>query len=258
VRSADQNIGYIKEQLQINDTLQRENFVARMRVLDYWRQLAQKEEDRGEYVAKIGAARQKMRDIELRIENLHDSYVREAADELKDSPRRIADLKERIRPSEDQLKRAVVVAPIAGVVVDLKVHTTGGVVAPRDPLMDIVPEQSVLIIEGKMQTTDIRHVQIGADVDLQLIAYKRRVTPRVPGTLSYVSADSLVDRTPAGDRPYYLVQIVVKKEDLKKAGELELTPGMPVEAFIRTQERTMLEYLLQPLTDSIRRAFREY
>lgn len=257
VRSADQHVGFIREQLQINDTLNRGNFVARTRVLDYRRQLAQKEEDRGEYVAKIGVARQKIKDIELRIENLYNTYVREASDALNASPRRIAALKEQIRPRADQLKRAVVVAPIAGTVVDVKIHTSGGVIAPGEHLMDIVPEDAGLIVEGKMRVRDIRHVRIGSQVDLQLVAYKRRVTPRVPGTLTYISADSLSEHTSAGEQPYYLVQIMVKKEDLQEAGDLELTPGMPVDAFIRTTERTMIEYLSQPITDRLQHAFRE-
>lgn len=258
IRSADQNIGYVKEQLDINKSLKDKNFASLTAVLDYRRQVASKEEDRGEYLARLGAAKQKLKDVELRIEGLYDTYVREAADELKETQRRIADVEDRIRPSLDQLRRAVITAPIAGEVVDLQVHTSGGVIAPRQPLMDIVPADSHLIIEGKVRVEDVRHVQVGAEVDVQLTAYKRRITPRVPGRLTYISADSLTEKTPTGEMSYYQVYITVEPEALEAAGGLQLTPGMPVQAFIRTEGRTVLEYLMQPITDSMQRAFREY
>jgi len=258
IRSADQNIGFVKEQLDINKSLKDKNFASLSAVLDYRRQMASKEEDRGEYLSRLGAAKQKLKDVELRIEGLYDTYVREAADELKETQRRIADLEDRIRPSMDQLRRAVITAPLAGEVVGLQVHTTGGVIAPRAPLMDIVPADSRLIIEGKVRASDIRHVQVGAEVDVQLTAYKRRITPRVPGKLTYLSADSLTEKTPTGESSYFQVYIAVEPEDLEAAGGLALTPGMPVEAFIRTEGRTVLEYLMQPFSDSMQRAFREY
>jgi len=260
MQAVDESLGHITEQLQIHETLRDQNFVSRSRVLDLRRQLAEKQESRGEYLASRAMARQKTKELQLRIASLYENYLKEAADELKQTRRNLADLEDRMRPSQDQLSRAVITAPLAGKVVDLRVHTIGGVITPREPLMDIVPTDAPLIIEGKMQVQDIKHVHVGADVDVQLSAYKRRITPRVPGTLSYVSADSLTDPSPTpGDlREYYLVHISVLEKDLKEAGDLELTPGMPVEAFIKTGDRTMVEYMLQPITDSMRRAFREY
>jgi HlyD family type I secretion membrane fusion protein len=258
IESVDRNIGFVKEQLAINETLSKKSFATHNAVLDSRRQLAQKQEDRGEYVSRLGAGKQKLKDIELRIGGLYDTHVREAADEFKLTRQRIADLEDRIRPSEDQLKRSVVVAPIAGEVVDLQVHSTGGVIAPRQPLMDLVPADAGLIIEGKLRLDDIKHVQVGADVDVQLTAYKRRITPRVPGKLTYISADSLTEQAPGGEVRYYQVYIAVQQKDLEEAGGLVLNPGMPVQAFIRTAGRTFLEYLMQPITDSMRRAFREY
>jgi HlyD family type I secretion membrane fusion protein len=260
IKAVDQSLGYIAEQLQINETLRDQNFVSRSRVLDMRRQLAEKEEARGEYLASLAQARQKTKELQLRIASLYETYLKEAADELKQTRKNLADLQDRMRPSQDQLSRAVIAAPLAGEVVDLRVHTVGGVITPREPLMDIVPADASLIVEGKMLVKDIRHVQVGADVDVQLTAYKRRITPRVPGKLSYVSADSLTDEkaVPGEPREYYLVRITVHKKDLNEAGNLELTPGMPVEAYIKTQDRTLVEYMLQPITDSMRRAFREY
>lgn len=258
LHSADEQIGYIKEQLDMNESLRTQNFVSYARVLDFKRDMASKQEDRGQYVAQIAQARQKISESGLRIVTLYDNYAKDAAEDLKETRKKIADLEDRIRPSQDQLQRSVVTAPIAGVVVDLKVHSVGGVVAPREPLMDIVPDNATLMIEGKMRPDDIKHVGVGADVDVQLTAYKRRITPRVKGKLTYISADVLSENTDKGASSYYQIYVVIKKEDLKTGGDLELTPGMPVEAFIRTSSRTVLEYIFQPITDSMRRAFREY
>jgi HlyD family type I secretion membrane fusion protein len=259
IASADEYIRYTRQELRMNEDLLKQNFVAQPRVLALKRQLAEKEEKRGEFVALVAQARQKISERDLRIVTLYDNYVREAADELKDVEKQIADYQERLRPTQDQLKRLTITAPIAGVVVDLKVHSLGGVISPGEPLMDIVPANSGVMVEGKVKIDDIDEVKVGANVDIQLSAYRRRTTPKVAGTVTYVSADSLTDGPGGGANsiPYYLVQIDVDKHSLAEIGNLPLTPGMPVEAFIKTRERTMVQYLLEPVTDTLRRAFRE-
>jgi membrane fusion protein, epimerase transport system len=256
IKSADDYIAYTKEELSLNERLHKENFVAYARLLPFKRQLSEKEEKRGEFVALISQADQKISERELRIVTLLDNYVKEATDELKDVERRISDLSERLRPSEDQLKRQTIVAPIAGEVVDLRVHTVGGVIGPREPLMDIVPAAAPVIVEGKVKIDDIDEVKVGSLVDMQLSAYKRRTTPKVEGKVIYVSADALTDPTPAAVS-YYQVHIEVDKKSLAQIGDLPLTPGMPVEAYIKTRDRTMVRYLLEPVTDTLRKAFRE-
>lgn len=257
VKSADEYIAYTKEELAINERLLKENFVAYARLLPLKRQQSEKEEKRGEFLALISQAEQKISERELRIVSLYDSYVKDATDELKDVEKQVSDLEERLRPTEDQLRRQTITAPIAGEVVDLKVHTAGGVIGPREPLMDIVPvANAAVIVEGKVKVEDIDEVKVGSAVDVMLSAYKRRTTPKVAGKVIYISADSLTDPGPA-PLPYYLVHVEVDKKSLADIGNLALTPGMPAEVFIRTRERTLLRYLLEPITDTLRKAFRE-
>jgi HlyD family type I secretion membrane fusion protein len=256
IKFADDYIGYTREELVINERLIKEKFVAYTRILSLKRQLVEKEEKRGEFVALVSQAKQKISERELRIITLYDNYVKEATEELRDVERRIADLEERLRPSEDQLKRQTITAPIAGEVVGLKVTTVGGVIAPREPLMDIVPTLPRVVVEGRVKVEDIDEVAIGQRVDVMLSAYKRRTTPKVAGKVIYVSGDSLADPGPNGV-PYYLVHIEVDPKSLAEIGNLPLMPGMPITAFIATRERTMLHYLLEPITDTLRRSLRE-
>jgi membrane fusion protein, epimerase transport system len=256
VKSADEYISYTREELAMNVDLHEKKFVAYTRLLALKRELAQKEEKRGEFVALIAQAKQKISERELRIVTLYDNYVKEATDEFRDVENRVADLTERLRPTEDQLKRQTITAPIAGEVVDLRVRTVGGVIAPRDPLMDIVPVGGAVIVEGKVRVEDIDEVKVGSVADVQLLAYKRRTTPKVEGKVTYVSGDSLTDPGPSANT-YYLAHIELDPKSLAEIGNLPLTPGMPADAFIKTRERTMLQYLLEPITDTLRRAFRE-
>lgn len=257
VKSADENIAYLKEEQGINESLYDKKFVAYTRLLTFKRAVAEKEEKRGEYLALIAQAKQKTSELNLRIASLYDNYAKEATDELKEVEKNITDIREKLRPSQDALKRQTITAPIAGEVVDLKVHTTGGVIAPREPLMDIVPQDSRLIVEGKVRVDDITEVSEGKEADVQLNAFKQRTTPKVAGKVTYVSADALVDNTPAGPMPYYQVYVEVDRKSLREIGDLRLAPGMPATAFIKTRARTPLEYLLQPITDTLRKAMRE-
>ncbi len=256
-RVAGAGVAYAREQLALNEKLQRENFVAGARVLEVKGQVSDKEQKRSEASALAAQARQKVKQNELRIEGLRQAYVKDAADELRVAERRVDELRERLRPSVDTLARATVTAPIDGEVVDLRVHTVGGVIAPREPLMDIVPAKAPLIIKARARTDDITHLRAGAPASIQLTAYRRRTTPVVEGTLAYVSADMLVEQTAAGPVPYYDIRLSVERDALAAAGDLAMVPGMPVEVYVRTQERTVLEYLLQPITQAMRRAGRE-
>ncbi|MGQ0656871.1 MAG: HlyD family type I secretion periplasmic adaptor subunit, partial [Chromatiales bacterium] len=203
----------------------------------------------------IAAARQKITGHELRIASLRDEYLQTAADELTASQAKIFDLEERLRPLQDASERQQIIAPIAGEVVGLKVFTVGGVIAPREPLLDIVPEDNPLIVEARVNVESIDELRLGMDADIRLTAYHVRSTPLIRGTVTYVSADRLSDEQTRA--PYYLAHITVDKESLRAAGELRLLPGMPAEVFIKTQARTALDYLLEPVMGSLRRSLRE-
>jgi HlyD family type I secretion membrane fusion protein len=217
--------------------------------------VAEYEAKRGEAQADLAKARQKVSELELRILTLRNDSMKQATDELKDSTTRVFDLQERLRPSQDAAERQLIAAPVSGVVVDLKVTTVGAAVGPREPLLDIVPEDPDLIVEAHVRPEDINYVHSGSEADVRLTSFKQRITPVVTGTLVYVSPDRLADK--ANSPPYYVAHVKIGAQALRDAGDLNLQAGMPAEVFVRTAARTPLQYLFDPVTGYIRRAMRE-
>ena len=255
VAAEERGLQLQRDELEANRALKEKGFVGEVRVKTVDRATADYESRIGEHMAELAKARQKSSELALRVKTLENQFMQSAADELKESTNKLFDIEERLRPSKDAAERQNIVAPIDGEVVDLKVTSAGAVVGPRDPLLDIVPTDSKLIVEGRIRTEDINYVRVGGDADVRLTAFKARITPVVEGKVVYVSADRLVDR--ATNMPYYTVNIDVPLESLKQAGDIKLQAGMPAEVFINTGARTTLEYLLDPVTAFLRRSFRE-
>ena len=245
----------LQQEVEANEKIEAEHYVSKVHVLGLKRGIEDYKARRGEHLANMAQTRQRIIDLELRTVGLRDKYIQEAAAQLTEVEAKIYDLEERLRPSVDALERQHIVAPISGTVVDLKVFTIGGVIAPREPLMDIVPADNPMIIEAEIPLDSIDDIHVGQEADIRLSAYKRRSTPLVYGKLIYVSADRLADRS--GEKQYYLARIEVTPESLAEAGNLHMSPGMPAEIFIRTGDRTALDYMLAPITASLRRSFRE-
>lgn len=244
-----------KDELAANDELLQKNYVARTRVLALQRAVAEYESRHGEHRAEVSKTRQRASELELRIQAMRSDYVKVATDELKETTNRIFDLDERLRPTRDAAARQKIQAPIAGEVVGMKVFSPGGVVGPREVLMEVVPEVKTLIVEARLRPEDINHVRAGTSADVRLTSYKQRNTQLVEGKVSYVSGDSLID--PATGAPYYLVQVAVPPQALAEAGNLTLQAGMPAEVFMRTDSRTAFDYLFAPITAYFRRGMRE-
>ena len=248
-------IQWQQEELRANQQLAEQGFITNIRLLALQRGVAEYEARVGEHRAALAQARQRSGDFELRIASLRNSYMKEAADELKEATAKTYDLRERLRPSLDAAQRQKVVAPVSGEVVDLRITTVGAVVGPREPLLDIVPVNPELIIEARVRPEDITYVKIGGEADVRLSAFKQRITPTVTGKVIYVSADSLTDNKTGAT--YYLTHVKLTPESLKQAGDLKLQAGMPAEVFVKTPARTPLQYLLDPLTGFLQRSFRE-
>jgi HlyD family secretion protein len=168
----------------------------------------------------------------------------------------VAELVERRIAAEDQLKRVDIRAPQFGIVHELSVHTTGGVIGPSETLMLIVPSLDALAIEVRVATSDIDQVELGQRAILRFSAFNQRTTPEVFGEVSRVAADITKDPQ-ANAPPYYTVRVRPLNSESEKLHKHKLVPGMPVEAFIQTGSRTMGSYLLKPLMDQVARAFKE-
>jgi HlyD family type I secretion membrane fusion protein len=244
-----------QEELSANRALLQEGFISRARLLGIERALMDYEARRGESLAELAQARQHLAELQLRAAGLRDRYMQEAADEHKRTVAVIADLAERLRTSVDAQERQVVSAPVAGEVVDLRIAGVGAIVGPRDPILDIVPENAELIVEARVRPEDVLSVRAEAQADVRLVAMKQRITPIARGVVVYVSADRLEDKI--SRLSYYVANVRLSPEALRDAGNLKLQAGMPAEVFIRTSERTALEYLIDPLSGFVRHALRE-
>lgn len=247
----------LAEEIAANEQVEKSNYVPRVHLLELKRGLQEYRARRGEHLANISQTEQKITDLKIRTVSLRDEYIQNSARQLTDSRAKIFDLEERLRPSEDALARQHIVAPISGTVVDLKVFTLGGIIAPREPLLDIVPDDNPLIIEAQIPLESIDNIHLGQEADIRLSAFTRRSTPLVVGRLIYVSADRLSEKSSSGEKFFYLARIEVDRKALKEAGNLHMSPGMPAEVYLRTDSRTVLDYLLTPITNSMRRSLRE-
>jgi HlyD family type I secretion membrane fusion protein len=245
-----------REEQASNEALVEQGYVSRTRMLGLKRSVAELESRRGENESELARARQKVADLELRAETLRSTFMQEAATELRQATAQIFDLRERLRPAQDAERRQRITAPIDGEVVDLRFTSVGAVIGPRDAILDIVPEDPDLIVEGHVRPEDISFVRQGAAADVRLTAFRQRITPTVGGKVTYISADRLVDK--ATNAGYYTAHIRVTPEALREAGGLRLQAGMPAEVFIQTTSRSALEYLLDPITGFLQRSMREH
>lgn len=246
----------MQEELAANQSLLEKGFISNARLLGLARNVSDYEARVGEHGAELAKARQKLTELKLRVESVRSEYQKVAATELKESSDRLNEIQQRAKPLLDMSRRQQITAPTDGIIVDLKVHTIGATVGPRDPLMDIVPADQKLVVEAKLPLDSITELKPGMEAQVRLTGYKQRVTPMIKGNLSYISADSLSDKEKPGES-YYLSQIGLDPVSLKEAGIESLLPGMPADIFIKTKPRTAMKYLLDPVLDSLSRSFNE-
>ena len=255
VAAEDRALASQKEELALNQKLFQQNYVQKTRLMTLERAVADYEARIEEHRADLAKARQRASELELRVLAQRNGYVQAATDDLKEASTRLFDLEERLRPSKDAADRQRIVAPIAGVVVGLRVFSAGAVVGPREVLMEIVPADKTLVVEARIRPEDINHVVPGSAAEVRLTAYKQRTTPLVAGSVNYVSADRMNDAQTGV--PYYVVRVAVTPQALEQAGNLRMQAGMPAEVYIRTDSRTAIDYLLAPVTSYLRRGMRE-
>jgi len=226
-------------------------------VLELRRRLAEREGAKGSLRQSIAGMRQQIEEMKLRKIDLQNSYRETATSELGTVTDEIVTLRERLRPALDSQERLEIRAPIAGEVLNLRVHSEkGGVVRPGEPIMEIVPKDSDLIIESRIRPEDITRVQPGQETKVQLTAFDRREVSPLLGEVTHVSADMMREQMGNGIQSYYLVYVRVRPGELD-AQKVYLSPGMPAVCFIATEERTILGYLLEPIFFFLDRSLRE-
>ncbi|HZV98085.1 MAG TPA: HlyD family type I secretion periplasmic adaptor subunit [Methylophilaceae bacterium] len=251
----EENIRYKQEQLVMREGLLQKNFVGKTDVLNFRQSLTDKKELLGAQTADYNNTKARIAELDLRIIDVKNRYIQDAESESKEVNQQLSEIAERIRPAEDSLKRRIIAAPIGGQVISLKVTTVGGIVPAGQPIMDIVPVSDDLVIEVKVKNTDVDTVYPGQRAEVQLNAYNQRTTPMVKGEVVYIAGDAVEE--PQSGSYYYPAQVKIDKNSLKLIQHVKLEPGMPATAYIKTLDRTMMEYFLSPLTQRMRHTFRE-
>jgi len=243
-----------KELAGVRDLYAR-NLVQISRLTALERDAARLEGDRGQFIAAKAQAKGKIAETELQIIQIDKDLSTEVSKELREVNDKIGELVERKVTAEDQLRRVEIRAPQDGIVLQSNVHTVGGVIAAGDTIMQIVPQQDVLAVEARVNPQDVDQLRMGQKVLLRLSAFNQRTTPELVGELVRLSPDTTTDQRTG--QSYYTVRIAIPADELARLDNVKLIPGMPVETFVQTGERTVLAYLVKPLHDQFMRAFRE-
>lgn len=269
VKQLEKQIGGLEAQLESNNTqlditrgelkgvenLLREKIVTIQRATSLQREAARLDGIGGQLASQIAEIRGKMNEAGLQSVQAEQTFRSEVMRDLNDAESKEGELIERRLVAEDQLRRTIVRAPATGTIHDLGVHTAGGVVAPGEVLMTLVPDGDALEVDARLNPEKIDQVRTGQGARVRLSAFNAGTTPEISGSVDFVSPDLLHD--PQTGARYYDVRITLRQQEVRRLADLQLVPGMPAEAFLQTKSRTMLSYLFKPVTDQLTRMFRE-
>ena len=249
-----EEIDLIRRELEGVRELWSKNLVQINRLIALEREAARLTGERAQSVFAMAQSRGKISEIELQILQIDQDLSSEVAKELRELNGRFGEFIERKVAAEDQLKRVDIRAPQDGVVHQLAVHTFGEVVTSGNPVMLIVPDADVLSVEARVPPQDIDQLHLGQPAGLRFSGLNQRTTPEINGVVARISAD--VSQDQRSGQSYYTVRINIDATETARLANVKLLPGMPVETFMRTHDRTVLSYFTKPLHDQISRSFR--
>jgi HlyD family type I secretion membrane fusion protein len=209
---------------------------------------------KGEIDANIARVKGQISESRIKIIELDQQARSDGQRDLRDVDGKLSELQDRIVASLDRLSRMVIRSPIAGTVNELAVNSVNGVISPKETLMSIVPENADLVVEAKLSPTDIDQAMAGQPARLRFSAFNQRTTPEVSGTVETIGAAATLEQ--ATGQTYYLSTIAIAGGQRQVAGK-PIVPGMPVEVFLTTGDRSALSYLIKPFTDQMMKSFRE-
>ena len=255
MRAKEDQLGVLREQLKNLRNLADDGFMPRIRVQDHERTLSAMSGAIAEDTGSIGRSRQSIAEIKIRMVSREQDVRKEVEAQLSDIQRDASSLSSRLQGLQFDVLNTEVKSPASGLVMGVAVHTIGGVVAAGSPMMEIVPLDEVLKIEAQIPPHLIDKIKPGLPVDILFTAFDQASTPKIAGNLTQVSADVLMD--PKTNLPFFKASIDVTPEGMVKLKKNEIRAGMPAEIFVRSGERTAMNYLLKPLLDRVRRSMTE-
>ena len=256
IESEEEQLAYIVEELEGVEQLFEKGYALKTRLLALQRARSQIEGEIASNRSRIARTEQAIGEAQVQLISMREERRDRINIELSDTRSRLSQIEDRLRSSEDILARTRVVAPVAGTILNLRYTSPRGVVSPGSPILDIVPEDSELLVSARVSPLDIDSVEVGQQTRIILTAYKQRNLPELHGRVEYLSADRLIDND--SKQPYYLARVRIDDASLAGLqGTVNIVPGMPVEVMLVSGERTLFDYLAQPVTDTFRRSFSE-
>ena len=243
------------EEIKDQKELLAEGFADRQHLRELERNHAMQSGEIAQLNAEIATNQMLISETRLQILQVQKQFQEEVAGKLSEAQAELNDANERVAATKDKLERVVIKAPASGMVLGLAAHTENGVITPGNPILDIVPQDAELVIEAQVSPMDIDRVTVGLQAEVRFSAFKQSKTPKMEGKVINISPGRFVDEKTGN--PYYLARVELIPESKKKLGDLQLLPGMPAEVLIKTGERTLFQYLAQPVTNFFARSFIE-
>ncbi|MBA2964803.1 MULTISPECIES: HlyD family type I secretion periplasmic adaptor subunit [Ramlibacter] len=250
-----QQLQFLREQVDGMRDLAAGGYVARNRLLELERSHSQLLTAIAEDTSSIAKGERQVAELKLRRLQRLQEYQKDVRSQLADAQREADGLGNKLTALDHDLQNVVVRAPVDGTVVGMNIFTNGGVVPPGQKMMDIVPADDPLVVDGQLPVHLVDKVRPDLPVNLIFSAFNQNVTPQIPGLITHVSADRMVDDKTG--QPYYNVKAKVAPEGRQMISALNIRPGMPVDLFVKTGERTLMNYMLKPLIDHFHMAMRE-
>ncbi|XOB61307.1 HlyD family type I secretion periplasmic adaptor subunit [Campylobacterota bacterium DY0563] len=257
LKSKKQRFESISDEIEEWEELLRQKLIDKLKVRELKREKNSLEGDVAKLNSEIARLREQIEEVKIQQLVSEKDFRNKNLDSLVKSKSDLEDLKSKIHAIEDKLTRTNIFSPINGVVVGLKIHTLGAIIAPGKDILEIVPENSKLIVVAQVKTIDIDKVKVGLHADIRFSAFNLKTAHVIDGKVIHVSADSFINEETGN--PYYEAKIEVTKQgvkDLQNYG-FTLVSGMPAEVMINIGERTAFSYLLKPITDMFSRGFNE-
>lgn len=254
LQAAAEDLSLIQRELDGDRMLFKKGLMQISRLTALERQRTRASATHGNLLASIARARARLAEDELQLLQIDQDLASTVANELREVDAKLGELKQRRLAAEAKVSRVEIRSPVRGIVHASQVHTIGGVVNAGEVIMQIVPSGDALVIEARVSPRDIDQVRVGQDGRLRFTSLNQRTTPEIAGTVSRVAADATEE--PRLQQVYFTVQVRIPEVERRRLDDTVLVPGMPVEVFLRTEDRTVLSYLVKPLSDQLQRTFR--
>ncbi len=255
MKAISDQIALLQPAIADQQTLLDKGLTQANQIMDLKREVARLEGNKGEMLANLAQAEGKATETSLQVLQMKATRREEANAQLRDMGDKTVELDGRRRALTEQVNRLVIRAPVSGVVLGLAVTTPHSVIRPAEPIMYIIPQDRPLIIVAQIPPIHVDEVRVGQAVRVSFAAFSARTTPQLNGSLTNVSADAITDQ--GSHQSYYRAEVTLDAGELARLGEDKLVPGMPVQVYVGTGDRTPMAYLLKPFTDYAKMAFRE-